>query len=920
MSEMLNEVKQELGKPYEDLEFILECFKEVLIESGEEDLGNTIPWINSMDIDPGKITDKHLQVYSISFQLLNMVEINAAVQQRRIKEEKSGLHSVNGLWAENLNRLKNAGIGDEEIAHCISEIMVEPVLTAHPTEAKRSTILEHHRSLYLLLVQKENKMFNSIEQDEIRDEIKLTIDRIWRTGEIYLEKPDVQSELRNVLHYLVNVFPTVIPILNKRLKQAWKEMGFDQDLLCEHWPKVSFGDWVGGDRDGHPFVTAEVTKETLDVLRLNAIVVLRRSLMGLVKNLSFACGFDNAPKALKDRMSKLLFDMGPDGEVAYQRNKGEVFRQYVNLLMTRLPVDVKRQHATELKDQPWSYVKPGELLSDLKILQEALVEYGARSVAYADVKETILLVETFGFHLAHLDIRQNSAFHDKALSQLMAAGHLNGKDFGEWTEEQRLEFMNQELQLNRPFTHSHIELGDQASAVVESYKVVAKHAYRYGPEGLGSLIISMTRSLSDLLLVYLLAREAGLTQETEEGIVCILPVVPLFETIEDLEAAPEILESFLDHPFVQRSLKYKQQLEGTPYPTQQVMIGYSDSNKDGGIMSSQWNLYKSQSKLTEIGAKKGVRIRFFHGKGGSISRGAGPSHWFIRALPHSAVSTNIRLTEQGETIAQKYANKVNAAYNLELLIASAATETLLDRHQEKQDHPFAAVLEQLASDSKSYYRELLNHEHFIAFFSEATPIDAIESSKIGSRPARRSGKRSLGDLRAIPWVFSWLQSRYNMTSWYGLGYALDKFHTENPEGFKQLQDATKTDPLIRYILTNVDTSLAASDPEIMKLYASLVVDENVRNSVLNIFLDEHTRTTNILHKLLGKPLEERRRNHYFSNQLRAIGMDEIHQYQVDVLRKWRNAKVNGETDQAEKLLISLLLSVNVLAGAMRNTG
>ena len=918
MKEILEEVKKELGKPYSDLEFTLECFREVLVESGEKELAKSIPWINETDLQPGQITNKHLQVYSLCFQLLNMVEVNAAVQQRRKIEEEQGMDAINGLWADNLRRLVDDGITQDEIATNLNEIRVEPVLTAHPTEAKRSTILEHHRTLYLLLVQRENSMYNRIEQNDIRNEIKLAIDRIWRTGEIYLEKPDVPSELRNVIHYLVNVFPTVIPVLDKRLRQAWSHAGFDEELLNTNGPQVTFGNWVGGDRDGHPFVTAEVTKDTLQTLRLNAIIVIRRGLLKLVQHLSFACDFDSAPKMLKDRMSKMLYEMGDEGELAYSRNKGEVFRQYVNMVMARLPVDVKRQHATALRERSYSYIMPEELLRDLRTLQKSLVDYGAQAVAYSDVKEAILLVESFGFHLAHLDIRQNSSFHDQALSQLLAAGHLPKNDFLQWTEKERLEFINAELLLNRPFTHPRITLGDQARAVVECYKEAAQHAYKYGPEGLGSLIVSMTRSLSDLLLVYLLAREAGLTKETTDGIICILPVVPLFETIDDLEAAPDIIESFLSHPFVIRSLKYKQEIEGTPYPLLQIMIGYSDSNKDGGIMSSQWNLFKAQSRLTEIGAKKGVRIRFFHGKGGSISRGAGPSHWFIRALPHSAVSTNIRLTEQGETIAQKYANKVNAAYNLELLLASATAQTLLDRQKEVTPHPFATVLEKLAQTSKSHYEKLLNHEHFLAFFAEATPIDAIESSKIGSRPARRSGKRTLADLRAIPWVFSWSQSRFNMTSWYGLGSALSEYRHEDPKGFEEFKKATKTDPLVRYILTNVDTSLAATDREIMTMYASLVENETVRKSMLDMFVSEFERTNEMLTVLLEKTLIERRRNHFYSNKLRAAGMDEIHHFQVETIRKWRRSKEKSEGDH--ELLLSLLLSVNVLAGAMRNTG
>ncbi|MEQ9426730.1 MAG: phosphoenolpyruvate carboxylase [Cyclobacteriaceae bacterium] len=920
MKEILAEVKQELGKPYQDLDFVLSCFKEVLEESGETEMATMVPWINDNDLEPEKITTRHLQVYSMSFQLMNMVEVNAAVQQRRRKEESQGLNAINGLWGENLERLKEKNIRPEKIADVLSEINVEPVLTAHPTEAKRATILEHHRALYLLLVDRENKMYNSHEQGEITNEIKLAIDRIWRTGEIYLQKPDVESELRNIVHYLVNVFPTVIPILNKRLKQAWQGQGFDPNLLNEHYPSVSFGNWVGGDRDGHPFVTAEVTRETLQVLRLNAIVVLRRGLLKLVRNLSFACDLEEAPMGIQEGIAKMLHELGDDGEDAYKRNNGEAFRQYVNLVMTKLPVDVKRQHATELRELEYSYRRPDNLIEDLKTLQQGLLEFGAQAVAYSDVKEVILLVESFGFHLAHLDIRQNSTFHDKALMQLMSAGHAGETDFINWDEKKRLELLDKELLLNRPFTHRKIALADEAKAVTECYDVVTEHAHKYGVRGLGSLIVSMTRSLSDLLLVYLLARESGLTKETDDGIVCMLPVVPLFETIDDLKAAPQILDAFLSHPFTKRTLNYKQQVRGTKYPVQQVMIGYSDSNKDGGIMASQWNLFKAQSELADIGAKHGVRIKFFHGKGGSISRGAGPSHWFVRALPHSALSTQMRLTEQGETIAQKYANKVNAAYNLELLLASTTARTLLDFNEQKQQHPLAEVLEKLATDSKDYYEKLLHHPNFIKFFAEATPIDAIESSKIGSRPARRSGKRSLEDLRAIPWVFSWSQSRFNMTSWYGVGHALDKLKNDDPKSWDQLKEATKTDPLIRYILTNVDTSLAATDSEIMALYASLVSEKAVKTSMMDLFNNELERTNSLLNELLGMGLKERRRNHYYSNKLRAAGMDEIHQHQVYLLKEWRSAKEADDSQKAEKLLVQLLLCVNVLAGAMRNTG
>jgi phosphoenolpyruvate carboxylase len=453
--------------------------------------------------------------------------------------------------------------------------------------------------------------------------------------------------------------------------------------------------------------------------------------------------------------------------------------------------------------------------------------------------------------------------------------------------------------------------------VISCYQVVEEHIAKYGVAGIGSFIVSMTRSLSDLLTVYLLAREAGLTEVTPEGVICKVPVVPLLETIDDLENGPEILENFLSHEFTKRSLKAAQETLGQDKPSQQIMVGYSDSNKDGGIIASQWHLYKAQYKLSEIGEKYGVKLTFFHGKGGSISRGSGPTHYFIEALPYQSVQGNIRLTEQGETIAQKYENKVNAEYNLELLVANSLAKRMLDDNSERKYHPLATILDELAKTSKDYYEKLTHEEGFIEYFRNATPIDAIEKSKIGSRPAKRTGANSLEDLRAIPWVFSWSQARYHMTSWYGVGTALTNLKSNSPDDYSKFKKATQSDPFIRYVLTNVDTSLAATDESIIEMYAGLVANEKVRKKFLDLFLSELKRARDILMDLLEDGIEKRRKNHYYSNFLRAPLMKHLHEKQVDLLRKWRSA---DSEEGGKQYQIELLLTINAIASAMRNTG
>lgn len=914
MKDLFLLVKEKLGKAYQDLTFLLECLKEVLRENNATDLANHIPWINAFE-NKTEFSKQDMQLYSIVFQLLNLVEVNHAVQVRRKIENEKGLSSINGLWGQNLLSLKDLAISPEIIAQKLGQINIEPVLTAHPTEAKRGTVLEHHRELYLLLVQLENQMYTDIERKEIRNQIKLALERLWRTGEIFLEKPDVPSELNNIMHYLVNVFPDVIPYLDKRLQQAWEEVGFDKKLLqnTNHYPKITFGNWVGGDRDGHPLVTAEVTKNTLDSLRLNAFVVIRRQLIKLLKNLSFAFDYQNVNIELKKRIDILRTELGEEGEEAFERNEKEVFRQFVNLILHKLPVNIERQHATALLDKISAYKNHFELIDDLFLLQNALIIYGAKAVAFDEVHDTIRLVQCFGFYLAKLDIRQNSKFHDTAIAQLMNACSLAGDSFLTWNETQRLEFFNQELQTIRPFTHPKTNLAHEAKTVIDAHKVVAEYIDKNDIFGIGSLIVSMTHRTSDLLAVYILGRESNLTTLSEEGIICKIPVVPLFETIEDLEKSADILELFLSHPITQRSLIYQQKKYNNPSLIQQVMIGYSDSNKDGGILASQWNLYHTQEKLAKIGEKFNVKIMFFHGKGGTISRGAGPTHSFVYALPAHTINGNFRLTEQGETIAQKYANKVNAAYNLELLVASVAGKTIANEKTPHIPYPLENIVSEMSKNSVDFYTKLIHHPDFIHFFSQATPIDAIEQSKIGSRPARRTGKRSLEDLRAIPWVFSWSQSRYNMTSWYGIGSTLEKLMLEQPENFEIFKQNALKDRFLRYILTNIDTSLAATDEIVMVKYASMVVDESIKKNILSMFIDELHKTQKMLSIIFEKPFSERRNQHYYSTLLRASVMNEMHASQVALLQNWRK-NPNDEN------LLGILLLINAIAGGMQHTG
>lgn len=918
-------VKEKLGKPYHDLEFLLNCFSEVLQDLNETTLSQLIPWINANPYNPEIIVsaenEKLLHLYSVCFQLLNIVEVNGAVQNRRQKEEENGIESINGLWPKEIKSLLDEGMQEEDLLTMFDKIHVEPVLTAHPTEAKRPVVLQHYRQLYLLMVKRENKMYTSNEQNDIRKEIKSILHRLWFAGEIFVEKPDIKSELHNIIYYFKNVFPEVVPIVDKNLLNALEYLGLDASNIRSElkFPKISFGNWVGGDRDGHPMVSDEITSYTLKTLRVNAFAIIKQQLLGLEKSMGIYHSWSEAPRYFQDKINGMIGEMPDKGARLVEQYNAEVFRMYIQLILAKLPVEDCAEENPELTEKNYSYKNPLQLMRDLQVLKQSLQEFGAISLANEDVNNVIRLVDVFGFHLSKLDIRQNSSYNEKALGQLIEKAYPGMNDFVTWETKKKKEFVLKELKANRPFSNNYSMISDEAWGMVSCFRVLRDHTQKYGHDSIGMILVSMTRNVTDLFAVYLLEREAGLTGVHEGNIISSIPVVPLFETIDDLINSPEIMDEYLSQPVVRQSLMYQKKLNNYPQLRQHVMIGYSDSNKDGGILSSAWNLHLAQQELIAIGEKHGVNMHFFHGKGGTISRGAGPTHWFIKTLPYKSINGFIRQTEQGETIERKYANKVNAAYNLELLVAGAYASSVKDWFRERYEHPAKDVMDFIACESMQYYSDLTQDEDFIEFYSQATPIDVIESSKIGSRPARRTGRRTLADLRAIPWVFSWNQSRYHITSWYGVGYTLENMHKRAPEKFNRFKKLIKTDPLIRYILTNVDTSLAATDLDIMKQYAELVDDKEVRNKILNKLVDEFNKTKEMIALLLERPMEDRRKNHFYSTKLRAEPLQLLHNQQIKLLKDWREQKRQNKKE-ADETMLKLLRCVNAIANAMGNTG
>ncbi len=902
-----------------DIRFLIACFGEVLCELGHENLAALMPWSDRpLPADVKTLPPQLGLVYSIAFQLLNMVEENAAAQMRVLREAHAGLTAEHGLWGRELKRLKDAGFSQEQIAGVLGNVRVEPVLTAHPTEAKRLSVLDQHRELYKLIRTRERAETPPSEQKRAREKTKAALERLWRTGEILLNKPKVADERRNVFFYLRDVFPAALPWLDGRLRDAWREANFDANILEKEMPRLRFGTWVGGDRDGHPGVTPEITAETLERLRVNSLLVLHRELTALAEKLTLSAWVQRPPPILVAAQDKISESLGDLARPILTANADEPWRQFVNLMIARLPLRLAASQLAQIHESSGAYRFSHELAEDLQTLHDSLCEVGAQRLAAIDVRPAQRALETFGFHLAHLDIRQNSAAHDAALAQLLTAAGIDGEDFPRWSETERLRFLNRELLSPRPFLHANVSAGAEADVVLDCHRALVRHMERWDTDGIGALIVSMTRRLSDLLVVYVLAREAGLTRSLREGLACVLPVVPLFETISDLERAPEILRGFLEHPVTRRSLAF--QTKKNERLTQQVMVGYSDSNKDAGIFASQWALQKAQASLAGIGAETGVTIRFFHGRGGTVSRGAGPTNRFLEALPAGSLSGDIRLTEQGETIAQKYGNLPATIYNLELLLAGVAATTVRHQLGHEMSHGLEQVAQKLAEVSEQAYRGLLETDGFMKFYREATPIDALEHSSIGSRPARRTGQATLADLRAIPWVFSWNQARFYVPGWFGVGSALAALETGEPPDFARLCERLKDWPFLHYVLTNIEASIASTDLDLMQRYAAMVSDEQVRERVFGVILQEWKTTREMLERVRGRAMAERRPRMLKTLKLRADALRILHLQQIDLLQQWRALHRAGDESSADAMLPALLLSINAIASGLRTTG
>ena len=843
-------------------------------------------------------SSKLIQAFALYFSLLNTAEENFGMQQRR-EIQRHGDH-VRGSFDDCLARLHKNRIDRKTLLDLFNSLSIEPVMTAHPTEAKRLTILKKYRKIYLTIFKKENPIWTPEEQVLLRKDIINEIQKLWQTGDIFLERPTVEEEVSNGLYYFRETFYAIIPKLYRALRRSIEKFYPDQEFRIP--PFLKFGSWIGGDRDGNPNVTPEVTRWTLTIQRDLILSLYIQSIQDLIGSLSQSTTKVNISEELLSSIEEDAKEMPDIGQQVLNRNPYEPYRQKLSFIKIRL--EGRREEGKR------PYHTPVELSEDLSIIQRSLAANKGIRTAEIEIDGLIKRVEVFGFHLARLDVREESEKHNRAICEVFdKLGIYAG--FHGMSEEEKIRILSKEIENPRPLMYEDVELSSESLRAIETFKVIRWAREQIGPEAIGSYIISMTHRISDILTVLLLAKETGLCREGGKG----LDIVPLFETIDDLSRSRVIIDGLFSLPVYRGYIARCGKI-------QEIMLGYSDSSKDGGILTSSWELYKAQKGLWDVARRHGIRLRLFHGRGGTVGRGGGPTHKAILAQPPGTVQGHIKITEQGEVISSKYANQGTALHNLELMAAGVIEASSPQYHEEINilDERYTSILDELSEISYTLYRELIDDPDFYTYFSYAAPIGEIGLAKIGSRPERRRATWKIEDLRAIPWIFSWTQNRHMLPAWYPAGATFQRFIDADPAANTAvLKEMYRRWPFFENLLDNIQMTMAKADINIAHLYSGLVPDTRVRERIFGMIKREFALSREMILRITDQEsLLDNDQGLQRSIQLRNPFIDPINYLQVNLLNELRQEGLTEAKQQG--LADTMLLTISCIAAGMRNTG
>ncbi|SIN95266.1 Phosphoenolpyruvate carboxylase, type 1 [Sulfurivirga caldicuralii] len=870
-----------------------------------------IHFIESLDPDSLILI---IRAFNIYFGLVNLAE-----EEHQFHERQTQVKSDGPLWfgsvLSTLNEFKKEGITREELELLLNRLNYIPVFTAHPTESKRRVTMENQRRIFETIGElNEAELYqNTYLQEEIIHKLKYQIQTLWKTDEIRRHKPTVEDEIRNGIYYFRLSLFKAIPAVYRYMERAVARNYGEKIFTIPNF--MTFGSWIGGDRDGNPYVTHETTEHALYMHARAALYEYQRRIFQLAGQLTHSRYLCNIKQDVLNRVTIVDADLiSMVFKKRADRFRDEPYRRFLYLIHGRLQCNLNYVEG-KLNDQPiqksrFAYQNEEELLDDLRIIYDSLCEHGDEDLANADLRDLIRLVETFGFYLMRLDIRQESTVHTDAVADLLKNVNV---DYLSLDETERQKLLAEHIASATIIDTQHLELEPMTREVLEVFHVMRRMRDEISPKAFNNYVISMTHQASHVLEVLFLAHQAGLAGYHGKTPYCFVNVSPLFETIEDLEHIVPVTEALFQNETYMALLK----ASGNQ---QEIMLGYSDSAKDGGNLASAWSLYQAQKEIIALADRYNVDCRLFHGRGGTIGRGGGPTHLAIMSQPAGTVRGEIKFTEQGEVLSYKYSNEETAAYELSLGVTGLMKASLgLIRPVPEDDPKHLEMMKKLAKDGERHYRELTDHTPgFFEVFYEITPVNEIGLLNIGSRPSHRK-KTVLGksSIRAIPWVFGWAQARLTFPAWYGTGYALQKKHEAGLNA--ELKDMYERWPFFRAIISNIQMALAKTDLKIGKEYSKLAKDQQTAQKIYNMIAQEHTRTVDRVLDVSGNPylmadvptiaLSLQRRNPY---------LDPLNHIQVVLLRRYHNESLPEE--EREKWLTPLLRSINAIAAGMRNTG
>ncbi|BDZ74587.1 phosphoenolpyruvate carboxylase [Methylophaga marina] len=861
-----------------------------------------------------------IRAFNLYFSLLNTAE-EAFNYHNRLIQLRNGRDLWHGSYLDTLNQFKQEGVTLEQLQHMMDTMVYMPVFTAHPTESKRRTLMEILRRIFLLDEKLTNDPLTAFEEERTRSEIKKQVQLLWSTDEVRAVKPTVRDEIKNGLYYfnvsLFDAVPRSYRNMENAIRRVYKDE-IDAGASFKVPGYIQFGSWIGGDRDGNPYVTAETTDMAI---QLQKRTVIRRYLEDVTK-LSYQLTHSQPLCEISDELAANIDESEQRYAGAFRakpdRFLNEPYRRKLYMMRHRLEDNLRLLQQYFRPDlEPTAlglaYDNEDELLQDLRLIQQSLIVHGDAELAGSELTDLIRLVETFGFYLYHLDVRQESTLHTEAVSEVLRQTGLCD-DYQQLDETQRQSVLTDLLA--RHDLPSLPELEGQNKEILSVFQLMTRLQQEVSTNAFGSYVISMTHQASHILEVLTLGRFAGLCGYTEDGnTYCHLRVSPLFETIEDLSHIEPVMSALLENEHYRRLLSASGNL-------QEVMLGYSDSCKDGGILASVWNLYQAQQRISHLAEQHGVQCRMFHGRGGTIGRGGGPTHDAILSQPVGTVQGQIKFTEQGEVLSFKYGNIETAAYELGMGVSGLmkASRSLVAKTH--HDEPaFMDVMHQLTAYGEQSYRKLTeNTAGFLDYFYEVCPVTEIGMMNIGSRPShRKQGDRSKASVRAIGWVFSWAQSRHTLPAWYGIGTALEQWHQNDPEKIETLRRMVKEWRFFSALLSNTQMSLSKADMNIARRYAALCENAFQGQQVFEVISAEYHRTVEQVLLVVGedKLMSEtpalrsslRRREPY---------LDPINYIQILLLQRYRENALSE--DERDKWLDPLLRTISAISAGMRNTG